>query len=60
MSVAKVISFNERQAIGRPRRAPQTPAPCVILQFPSLAHRALMPIAGVDDDAFPGRGRDPG
>lgn len=60
MSVAQVISFNERQPMGRPRRPLQQPAPCVVLRFPSPAHRALMLMGAGDDDAFPGRGRDPG
>jgi hypothetical protein len=63
MPVAQVIDFNERQLMGRSRRAPQQPAPCVVLQFPPAAHRtpaSAMPMKAGDDDAFPGRGRDPG
>ena len=59
MPVAQVISFAERQPMGRTRRAPQQVG-CTVLQFPTLSHRALMPLAGVDADAFAGRGRDPG
>jgi hypothetical protein len=57
MPVAQVISFSERQPMGRARRAPQQPG-CTVLQFPSLSHRATMPLAGID--AVAGRGRDPG
>ena len=60
MRVAQVIRFEERQAIGRPRRK-QAPAPSVILKFPSSASllAGRMP-AVVDEDRIAGRGRDPG
>ena len=62
MSVAQVIRFDERQAIGRPRRK-HAPAPCVILQLhrpPTrravTAATMVMPV----EDRIAGRGRDPG
>jgi hypothetical protein len=63
MPVAQVIRFDERQAIGRPRRK-HAPAPCVILQLHSPRRRATKPdtrmIVGNDEDRIAGRGRDPG
>jgi hypothetical protein len=63
MPVAQVIRFDERQAIGRPRRK-HAPAPCVILQLHSPVRRATAPdtrmIVGSDEDRSAGRGRDPG
>ena len=59
MALAQVIRFDERQAIGRPRRKPQEPATCVILRFPRPAALPALPIAG-DEDRIAGRGRDPG
>ena len=62
MPVAQVIQFDERQAIGRPRRKPEPQSACVILMFPSHLRHSLPAVAGVasDDDRFAGRGRDPG
>lgn len=59
MPVAQVIRFDERQAMGRPRRKPETQPTGVVLMFP---HHALPALAGIasDDDRFAGRGRDPG
>lgn len=59
MPVAQVIQFDERQAIGRPRRKPDTQPMGVVLMFPRLALPAVADAAG-DDDRFAGRGRDPG
>jgi hypothetical protein len=62
MPVAQVIRFDERQAVGRPRR--KHAAPCVILQLHRPAPRATAPdvrmIVGKDEDRIAGRGRDPG
>jgi hypothetical protein len=62
MPVAQVIRFDERQAVGRPRR--KHSAPCVILQLHRPARRATTPdtrmIPGNDEDRIAGRGRDPG
>jgi hypothetical protein len=60
MPVAQVIQFEERQAMGRPRRKPETQSACIVLMFPS--RHSLPAVAGVagDDDRFAGRGRDPG
>jgi len=63
MPLAQLIRFDERQPIGRARRAPEKQPACIILQFPpSSAHPA--PPAGAkvchDDDRAAGRGRDPG
>ena len=62
MSVAQVIRFDERQAIGRPRRKPENEQMGVILMFRPRLRHALPAVAGVpsDDDRFAGRGRDPG
>jgi hypothetical protein len=62
MPVAQVIRFDERQAIGRPRRATQTPHPGVVLRFPRNPSRPAMPAVQMlaDEDRHPGRGRDPG
>jgi hypothetical protein len=63
MPLAQVISFDERQAIGRPRRAAQKPSPCIVLQFPRSPARPSTPTAlmvSQDDDRAAGRGRDPG
>ena len=60
MPVAQVIRFDERQAIGRPRRKPDDQPMGVVLLFPSA--RTLPAVAGFahDDDRVAGRGRDPG
>jgi hypothetical protein len=60
MSVAQVISFDQRRAMGRSRRMLQNPTPCLILPFPCsrVALPAMMPCS--DDDRAAGRGRDPG
>jgi hypothetical protein len=63
MPLAQVIRFDERQAIGRPRRALKKRSACIILQFPRSPGRASTPAAAMvsnDDDRAAGRGRDPG
>ena len=63
MPLAQVIRFDERQAIGRPRRAPEKQSPCIVLQVPRssrLASTPAKPMASHDDDRAAGRGRDPG
>lgn len=57
MQLAQVIRFDERQGVARPKRKPQEPSACVVLRFSSSAALAMMV---ADDDAMPGRGRDPG
>jgi hypothetical protein len=63
MSVAQVIRFDERQAIGRPRRK-HAPAPCVILQLHRPPTRRVAATVTTmvmsDEDRIAGRGRDPG
>ena len=64
MALAQLIRFDERQAIGRPRRAIEKPVACVILQLrrppvrrkPVQISRPITP----DEDKIAGRGRDPG
>jgi len=58
MPVAQVIRFDERQAIGRPRKPDNQPMGVVLL-FPRHALPAAAGVAG-DDDCVAGRGRDPG
>jgi hypothetical protein len=60
MPVAQVIRFDERQAVGRPRRKPDNQPMGVVLLFP--ARHTLPAVAGFehDDDRVAGRGRDPG
>jgi len=62
MPVAQVIRFDERQTVGRPRRAPEKHGTCVILQlFRAPVRRSVVPVTGlVDEDRSAGRGRDPG
>jgi hypothetical protein len=63
MPLAQVIRFDERQAVGRPRRALEKPTMGVILQFPLSPRLAATPTvqaASLDDDRSAGRGRDPG
>jgi hypothetical protein len=63
MPLAQVIRFDERQAIGRPRRALEKLSTCIVLQFPrSLgpASTPAAPLVSPDDDRAAGRGRDPG
>ena len=63
MPVAQVIRFDERQAIGRPRRK-HAPSPCVILQLHRPPTRratvAATTMVTPDEDRIAGRGRDPG
>ncbi len=59
MPVAQVIRLDERQAIARPRRKPETQPMGVVLLFPRHALPAVAGVAG-DDDRVAGRGRDPG
>ena len=63
MPLAQVIRFDERQAIGRPRRALEKQSTGIVLQFPRPLERPSTPAAPVlshDDDQAAGRGRDPG
>ena len=62
MPVAQVIRFEERQAIGRPRRKPDNGPMGVVLLFPRRSRHSLPVVRGVggDDDRVAGRGRDPG
>ncbi|HKS64551.1 MAG TPA: hypothetical protein VJT13_22825 [Xanthobacteraceae bacterium] len=62
MPVAQIIRFDERQAIGRPRRKPERQPTCIVLLFPAHSRQALPAAAGIadDDDRCAGRGRDPG
>ena len=63
MPLAQVIRFDERQAIGRPRRALEKQSTCIVLQFPrSPAHPSTpaAPMVSHDGDRAAGRGRDPG
>jgi hypothetical protein len=58
MPVAQIIRFDERQAIGRRRRAAPLSQMGVVLEFPRAAMPAVQIFA--DDDRIAGRGRDPG
>jgi hypothetical protein len=63
MPLAQVIRFEERQAIGRPRRALEKQPTCIVLQFPHPPVHSSMPAVSMvshDDDRVAGRGRDPG
>ncbi len=63
MPFAQVIRFDERQAIGRPRRALEKQSTCIVLQFPHSPARPATPAApkvSHDDDRAAGHGRDPG
>lgn len=62
MPVAQIIRFDERQAIGRPRRKLERQPACTVLLFPAHVRHALPATAGMadDDDRCAGRGRDPG
>jgi hypothetical protein len=63
MPFAQVIRFDERQAIGRSRRALEKQSACIVLQFPPSPARPTTPAAPKachDDDRAAGRGRDPG
>jgi hypothetical protein len=63
MPLAQVIRFDERQAIGRPRRAIEKQSICIILQFPhspACPSTPAAPMVSRDDDGAAGRGRDPG
>jgi len=62
MPFAQVIRFDERQAIGRPRRALEKQSTCIVLQFPHSPARSSTPATplGSHDDDLAGRGRDPG
>ena len=62
MALAQVIRFDERQAIGRPRRKPDNQPMGVVLLFPTRSRHSLPAVAGVanDEDRVAGRGRDPG
>jgi hypothetical protein len=63
MPLAQVIRFDERQAIGRPRRALEKQSTCTVLRFPRSSVSSSAPAAPVvshDADRAAGRGRDPG
>jgi hypothetical protein len=62
MPLAQVIRFDERQAIGRPRRALEKQSACIVLQFPPACPATPAKPSKVchDDDRAAGRGRDPG
>jgi hypothetical protein len=63
MPLAQVIRFDERQAIGRPRRALEKQSTGIVLQFQRLPMHSVTPAASMiaqDDDRTAGRGRDPG
>ena len=63
MPLAQVIRFDQRQAIGRPRRGLEQQSACIVLQFPPSPARPGTPAApkvSRDDDRAAGRGRDPG
>jgi hypothetical protein len=63
MPLAELIRFDERQAIGRPRRALEKQSTCIVLQFPrspACPSTPAAPMVSHDDDQAAGRGRDPG
>jgi hypothetical protein len=61
MPLAQVIRFDQRQAIGRPRRTLEKQSTCIVLQFPPARPATLAaPKVSHDDDRAAGRGRDPG
>ena len=64
MPLAQVIRFDERQAVGRPRRVLEKPSACVILNFTRFpecsAAPPALPALASEEDRVAGRGRDPG
>ena len=62
MPVAQIIRFDERQAIGRPRRKAERQSTGTVLMFPAHVREAPPAAADIadDDDRCAGRGRDPG
>jgi hypothetical protein len=63
MPLAQVIRLDERQAVGRPRRAVEQPSACVILRFrrsPEPSTTPALQTVADDEDWIAGRGRDPG
>jgi hypothetical protein len=63
MPLAQVIRFDERQAIGRARRALEKQSACIVLQFPrspACPSTPAAPPVSHDDDRAAGHGRDPG